>query len=198
MWESSGYEVTRRLDEADIVNFLGGHDVSPCLYDESKLPCTYNSIERDDQESQIFNAVKAMKKFMVGICRGGQFLNVMNGGKMWQDVNNHTRSHLAMDIMTGCKYEVTSTHHQMMRPAPKGVIVMVAEEATKKIAANDKWEKGEPEEFPDIEAVWYPDTSSLCFQPHPEFYNNECRHIFRLYMQRYYDIHYYLNKKEAV
>ncbi|MNY79889.1 hypothetical protein D3C86_2207250 [compost metagenome] len=39
----------------------------------------------------------------------------------------------------------------------------------------DKVAEG-PEDEPDTEVVYYPDTKSLCFQPHPEFFraDHEC------------------------
>jgi len=66
------------------VVFTGGADVSPFMYGEKKLSVTCNDEHRDEQEKLFFERYTKVPK--VGICRGGQFLNVMNGGKMWQHV----------------------------------------------------------------------------------------------------------------
>lgn len=157
----------------DLVLFTGGEDVSPHLYGEPNV-ASGASKARDDFEIEIFNHFKGTP--MVGICRGGQFLNVMSGGKMYQDVNNHGigGTHAAVLVETGEVFKVTSTHHQMMRPAPHGKVLVTASLSTvRKHGAFDAdgkpyvvVEKGKHE---DVEAVQYGNV--LCFQPHPE-YNN--------------------------
>lgn len=183
MWEDSGFAITNNIADADIVNFTGGEDVTPALYNESPLFGTMFNVHRDNQETEIYKAALNLNKFMVGICRGGQFLNVMNGGKMWQDVDNHGKSHLAKDIASGKDYWVTSTHHQMMRPTPDAIVLMTAKESKEKLAMKELWRHPDPGEN-DIEAVFYPQTRSLCFQPHPEFSNaGDCRRAFMKYVR---------------
>jgi gamma-glutamyl-gamma-aminobutyrate hydrolase PuuD len=187
MWERSGFALTKSLKDADIVNFLGGADVSPDLYGEKKLTVTHNSPQRDAIEKEVFEACQELGTFNVGICRGGQFLNVMNGGRMWQDVDNHCRPHIATDIASGRTYWVSSTHHQMMRPTEEAIILMVAEEMTHAVAAEEQWITGSPRETKDIEAVFYPTTRSLCFQPHPEFSSmGDCLRAFMMYVRECY------------
>ena len=70
-----------RKDEPDLVVFLGGEDVNPKLYNEEVLPCTRFNEKRDKFEIDVFNNFKTVPK--VGICRGGQLLNVLSGGAMW-------------------------------------------------------------------------------------------------------------------
>jgi gamma-glutamyl-gamma-aminobutyrate hydrolase PuuD len=172
MWEDNGHEIVEDVEDADIVQFTGGADVSPVLYEESRHPATHYDAMRDSHECNVFEYVRDIGVPMVGICRGAQFLNVMNGGAMWQDCDNHAigGTHLAVDTETGKMIPVTSTHHQMMRPSEDGVVLMVASEATRLENVEDgkvvvhKAQRGE-----DIEAVWYPQTLSFCYQPHPEF-----------------------------
>lgn len=111
----------------------------------------------------------------IGICRGAQFLNVKSGGAMWQDVNNHTKDHVATDILfTNTELTVSSTHHQMMIPSPDGEILAFAKEATQFKSASDR----DPTRV-DAEVVWYEKTKSLCFQPHPELAGySDCRDYF--------------------
>lgn len=188
MYRNLGFTGTYDINEADIVAFTGGEDVDPGLYGEMKLTNTHINRARDDVEMRIFEEAKARKLPMVGICRGGQFLNVMNDGKMWQDVNNHGRNHSAFVNKETCPWYkpdtrycgtsshtiwVTSTHHQMMRPGPSAQILLTACESTERHAAGEMQDGRvnavAPLHQQDIEALWYPDTLSLCFQPHPEF-----------------------------
>ena len=156
-------------EEADVVLFTGGEDVTPELYGERPLTKTFSNRSRDDREKEIYDYCVENKIPMVGICRGGQFLNVMNGGKMWQHVNNHTRPHkmfvLEKDTVSD-EIEVTSTHHQMMIPTDDAWVLAVAKEATVLLSSGKEITR-EPK-LDDIEVVWYPDTTCLCFQPHPE------------------------------
>lgn len=162
--------------EPDFIVFTGGSDVSPHLYNETKLNRTFTDPRRDAKEEAIFD--KYIDKPKIGICRGGQFLNVMNGGAMWQHVNNHGGHHQATDIFLnkGNRFYVTSTHHQMMVPAEDGDVLTIASEATEFVSASGR----KRPEF-DTEVVWYQKTKSLCYQPHPEYTSNPadpCRTYF--------------------
>lgn len=169
MFRDKGFHIVHgdAHKKPDIVVFTGGEDVSPRLYGENPLPKTYFSTSRDEKEERIWNHYKNPDVFKVGICRGGQFLNVMNGGAMWQDVNNHTSSHHITDLLInkGNRVMVTSTHHQMMIAGDDGDVLAVAKEADVFRSANPDRSVGR---F-DTEVVWYQKSKSLCYQPHPEY-----------------------------
>lgn len=152
---------------ADLVVWGGGADVHPSLYNEKVLPRTSVMPHADHRDIKAWHFCKNKPK--VGICRGAQFLNVMNGGALWQHVDNHaTGEHDAIDlVITKNALKVTSTHHQMMRPSPEGTVLCIATEAKNFHTASQDTKKPE---F-DTEVVWYEDSMSLCFQPHPEFRN---------------------------
>jgi len=87
MFSKRGWDVTTNtLDPSiDLVQFTGGEDVTPSLYGEQAHAATSCNPARDDREAKIFLSFKN-KVPMAGICRGAQFLNVMNKGSMWQHV----------------------------------------------------------------------------------------------------------------
>lgn len=175
-----GCDGAKGLDDADVVLFTGGEDVNPEMYGEVCMPKTHFNRLRDEKEKVIYEEALRREIPMVGICRGGQFLNVMNGGKLWQHVNNHalSGSHIARievpPFTSSSKRRsiaVTSTHHQMMRPTEEAFILLTAQEATIKDSPGltvTRMIKGCDEDA-DVEACWYEDTRCLCFQPHPEY-----------------------------
>ena len=168
-------------DNIDVLVFSGGADVSPHLYLEHNVD-SWCDLERDLACLSMFTKFKGPK---IGICRGGQFLNVASGGRMWQDVDNHGSSHMVRDLETSKEYFCTSTHHQMMRPGPNAQVVAIAApgRSTYRVAAN------EVEKFPaqDIEVLFYESTNSLCFQPHPEYEEHpECILYFGELVQRFF------------
>jgi len=191
--KQAGYMTVESADLADIIVFPGGADVNPAYYGQDKHPTTHTNgfdDQRDDRYWKQYS--KDEKRMLVGICRGGQFLNVMNGGQMWQDVNNHGihGTHKVIDLLNDKEIQCTSTHHQMMVANEKeGEVIGIAYEATR--WENDKLRLAiQNQDNPtkrtgscpkyDTEVVWYPKTRSLCFQPHPENYNapDECKDYF--------------------
>jgi hypothetical protein len=193
MFLEAGAAVAMNLAECNIAVWTGGADVSPKLYGELKHPRTFVNEQRDAYEQACY--AKSEGKFRVGICRGGQFLNIMNKGKMWQDVDNHAirGTHEVTYVnAAGLKraYNVTSTHHQMMIPAIReggaAVWAWANLASTKACGIKDKdgnwltfkYDPGSGKNPGDAEVVYYKNTRSLCFQPHPEYSSESCRELF--------------------
>lgn len=163
-----GMDVVADHTEADIICFTGGADVSAELYGDRQHKYTYNDSVRDRREAALFHYCVVESIPMVGICRGGQFLNVMSGGRMYQHVENHTHDHWLTDKRTGEQVFVSSTHHQMMLPGDKALVLGIADQQ-----GSREWYNGQiferDQSNTDIEVLYYEHTKSLCFQPHPEF-----------------------------
>ena len=163
LFEGLGYDpVKSLLDLPDLICFTGGADVTPAMYGARPHPRTFSDPDRDEKERAIWLRSRDRGIPAVGICRGGQFLNVMSGGTMHQHIDGHAtgNNHLITDLATGEEVMVSSTHHQMMVPSEEAIIL-----ATAKIV---KWPLGMDQD--DIEVVYYPHSDALCFQPHPEFF----------------------------
>lgn len=149
-----------------LVIFTGGSDVSPELYGEKQGRYTSINAKRDIYEVEMFGLTQKHKIPVVGICRGSQFVCVMSGGRLVQDVTNHGGFH-TLRTHKGDLITVNSTHHQMQRPNADHRILAVAEprRSTHYHDGNDS-----PIEMTqDIEAVYYPNTNSLGIQWHPEW-----------------------------
>lgn len=109
-------ELVDKLEDAQLVVFTGGEDVTPSLYGCKRHPKTYNNSKRDEKEQAIFKKIDPKKQVVYGCCRGSQFITVMNGGLLVQNVSNHALWYTHA-ITDGTKiYQITSTHHQMMYP----------------------------------------------------------------------------------
>lgn len=185
MFLKQGWQVVDYIDDnIDLIQFTGGEDVDPSYYGHTKHPRTYSNPRRDAAEANIYNEWVGGVP-MAGICRGGQFLNVMNGGTMFQHVNNHAiaKTHEAFCLITERPIQVTSTHHQMMIPHVSGKVLLTAELATIKETDLTVLEGVDS----DTEAVYYGATQCLCFQPHPEYVsiNHECQVLYFEYLNRF-------------
>jgi len=169
MFYNQGYEITEDIDLADIVVWTGGADINPEIYGERPSgACGWNDL-RDKADLKAIE--RAKNQFKIGICRGAQLLNcVPNGGKLWQDIDRHAGSdHSILDVITKKGLIVNSLHHQQMRPTSKAEIIAYTKIARVKESQDDQWHCDNNKEDLDIEALWYPETKSLCLQWHPEF-----------------------------
>jgi len=169
MFKSLGFTTGMGYRDADMLCFTGGADVSPILYGEATHPRTFKDPSRDEREVSFYREALEMGIPMVGICRGSQFLHVMNGGKLYQDVDNHAdgKPHIAKDRKSGETIIVTSTHHQMMRYNVYSHIVTTAERSKHKERVEGNRIIDDTNK--DLEVLWYDKSKCLCFQPHPEF-----------------------------
>ena len=177
MFLDAGFEVVFDKEMADLVCFTGGEDVSPSMYKETKHPKTYPSPSRDTREFILYQECLDRRIPMVGICRGGQFLNVACGGRMYQHVTNHTRNHFIDIVGENKSIEVTSTHHQMMIPGNGAQVIATANEGGTKEFMKDNSIVTLQNSTPDIEVVYYKKFQCLCFQPHPEFIGESLKEL---------------------
>jgi hypothetical protein len=210
--DQPGYVGCASLVDADILVLTGGADVDPAFYGERPHRTTRFDELRDESDSLIMAEWGSLQKkeggsdrMTIGICRGGQFLNIWNGGRMWQNVNHHAGVglHDIIDADTGQVLKVTSTHHQMMIPHESGRVIAIAREADYKEAGPEINTPDEPgalwlrkqshEDSPDwddTEVVWYEETRTLCFQPHPEMSGwgkeNQTREYFFNLIDRFF------------
>lgn len=155
----------------ELVIFTGGEDVTPEFYGQNTGKFTSFNKKRDDLEHKSFIRFKDVPK--LGICRGSQFLTVMNNGKLVQHVSGHSGNH-AMQTNNDEVFMVTSTHHQMMYPFD-----LKSEEyellGWSQYFKSDTYLDGsniemvKPRDFLEPEIVYYKNTNSLAIQGHPEY-----------------------------
>jgi putative glutamine amidotransferase len=155
----------------------GGVDVHPSNYDGVEqypnMPGTFQP-ERDNFESKIYRHAKQLKLPILGICRGQQLVNILEGGRLIQDLGeekNQVHRKLEADKkhpiqiaassmlnrISGVESgEVNSAHHQCIDP-------LFLPTSLKAVAFS---------EDQTIEAIEYSDATNmgfmLCVQWHPE------------------------------
>jgi len=162
--------ITDDATKADIIMFTGGEDVSPDYYGEHRGKyTTFINKTRDTLESRYFDTFQ--HKLKIGVCRGSQFLNVMNSGKLIQHVTNHAiGSKHVIETYDNKDFEVTSTHHQMSIPFSSrhfNLIAWANKLSTTYLNGRNE-EIDLPESYKEFEIGYYSNTKSLLIQSHPE------------------------------
>lgn len=158
--------------------FWGGADVDPSFYNrERSNRCGKSNIKRDAEERALMEKHIKQGIPIIGICRGAQLLNVVNGGILVQHIDGHAmaREHLATEVATGKAMWVSSTHHQMMIAHQDGEILFKDYSGTMGVHWDDV---NEPYRYSYVtEVVYYPKTKSLCIQPHPEWMDQKSEFV---------------------
>lgn len=159
--------------------FTGGQDVDPELYGAAKkTTCGEICTKRDQMERYCLEAIIALDKPVLAICRGLQIINSVLGGTLYQDlpteINStichqmtapyHRKQHevtlvkesLLFDLLQKESLAVNSYHHQGIKQlSPQLAVAAIAEDGL-------------------VEAAYLPKCSFvLAVQWHPEFFDAE-------------------------
>jgi GMP synthase-like glutamine amidotransferase len=182
-------QIVGDMTNADLVLFTGGEDVTPAFYGEPAHDYTGSNIIRDTYERSEYRRALALGKPMIGICRGSQFLCVMNGGKLVQHQDNPRYVH-DINLFDGTSVAITSTHHQAQFPwnlPSEKFVVLGWTENMLPFHENGMGQEMNPEK--ECEIVFYPDTKCLAIQGHPEAMGSAhptigvLRHMLSLFMR---------------
>ena len=166
------------IASCDAYILTGGIDISPAFYSGAGqytgMPEEFQK-ERDRFEEKIFRFSQSKHLPLLGICRGLQFVNVMLGGKLIQDLGEGNAIHkkitedkqhgirveegtLLQEITGSSKGIVNSAHHQAIDPTFLGENLKVNAFST----TGDRV----------IEGIEFDDKTGkafmLCIQWHPE------------------------------
>lgn len=160
------------IEDADLVVFTGGPDVDPSYYGEEPHDSCYLDPERDYADIGMYLACLDAGVAMTGVCRGAQFLAVMNGYKLFQDVDGHQGEHKMWCQRTKTVIDrVSSVHHQSVRPGQGLEILGWSNVSTIKHLNPKKTIEARNKNAPllDVEAYFIRDTCCLGVQGHPEY-----------------------------
>ncbi len=190
-------DLVRVLKEDENAGFIfwGGSDIGASLYQEESVhpfTPTHRSL-RDQFEQHCVRLIREKQRPMVGICRGAQLLNVLFGGKLWQDVDNHSGNvfhdleiiYNGTDVAIEDTISANSEHHQMMIPGKDATIIgYTSGVSTYRVSEQGKVDSA----YTEPEIVGYKDKKVLCIQGHPEWipdseYNMVCQTIIGDYFK---------------
>lgn len=183
MLEEMGHEPTMDYEDAhkyDAALFSGGEDVNPRLYGERSPQyfCRYSE-GRDNADLYMWNLCTNREIPMIGICRGMQFLAVMNGNKLWHDLTRHAGTRHSIHTHFG-KREVNSYHHQGVRlkNGDFGNPLAWCELSEFRRGEDDEIVEGDTN--PEYESIVWENTKSFGVQFHPEYVskNDPIRKVF--------------------
>lgn len=122
--------------DCDALLLPGGGDLEPWRYGQENTASWGLEPERDTMELELLSLFTAMKKPVLGICRGLQTINVFFGGTLLQDLPGHhavqgaDRYHIVRSApspladICGARCVVNSAHHQAADRAGSGLDVI--------------------------------------------------------------------------
>jgi len=130
------------LDVIDALVLSGGGDIDPSRYDGKRHDTNYSiDQERDTLELELARRVIDSRIPTLGICRGAQILNVVQGGKLIEHIPDEVGDKVlhrapprepvmhSVKLKTGSRlakilgrdqFDATSWHHQALRGAAAG------------------------------------------------------------------------------
>lgn len=175
--------IKQQMMAMDGIIFSGGQDIHPLHYKEEPLSCLEAvCLDRDEFELEAIQLAHALKKPILGICRGLQLINVAFGGTLYQDIGQQfpspsiqhsQKTHKAaathtVDIVPGSQLSrifgkeslmTNSFHHQAVKDLAPGLSVNAK--------AKDGVVEGiEKKESPFLIGVqWHPE---MMLERHPE------------------------------
>lgn len=187
------HKIVKRMEDANLVLFTGGSDVSPSIYGKKAHPTTSNDWERDKYEIEEFNRAVELGLPILGVCRGSQLICCLNGGELIQ----HSRHPFVHPVKTisGKEIVMSSTHHQ------QAYIKKIADQV-ELIAWTENlspYHFGEDDNdildgSKEVEVAYYKNTNALGIQSHPEIcyppredweieYIDYCRELLERYLE---------------
>lgn len=158
----------------------GGTDIHPSYYGEpahqfNQVYGQKSPSRRDVNEWKAMIYAKFNSIPIIGVCRGGQLLNVFAGARLIQHVFGHTSGNHLVTCTSGESLLTTSCHHQMMYPFDVEHEMLAFSETSHSGAyqagpgcpAYDMKDKVEPE------VVFFPAVRGLAIQGHPEWMSKD-------------------------
>jgi len=173
--------------------FTGGHDVAPGLYGED---VDVNSgpfcPERDETEASLFfEAIIGMNKPALGICRGMQFINVLLGGTLYQDLPSQFNGSVPIEHRQASPKDIPSHTVSISRSSPLFTLL-----GSERAEVNSSHHQGVHELSPELECMAAADDGLIeavfmrsrkfvwAVQWHPEIQLNdiESRRLFEAFI----------------
>jgi gamma-glutamyl-gamma-aminobutyrate hydrolase PuuD len=197
--ERPDWEIVDAIENCNFICLTGGADINPALYGQAPHKTTRWYEGRDAYEVEAYRTARRLGKKVLGICRGAQLMNALEGGDMYQHVNHHHGHHKIHDLRTNEYKTINSIHHQMMIPAENAEVVAVASGQSDQRELMVEGVDGNPvvraelgvHDDPEVLIFYDCDTGGkyhfgLGFQGHPEYGHPETTAYFFELIERYF------------
>lgn len=167
------------LAPGDILVVWGGGDIHPSLYGHGIS--VKSGARRDrpgDRDIIEWNLMQRAKELgipIIGVCRGAQMLCALEGGHLFQHVENHAGQRHLIKTIDGEELFVNSLHHQMMQPKGDYELIAWTKPLSNKYhvyfvddtgGAEHVLPQGHVDKEPEF--VYYPKIKGFAIQWHPE------------------------------
>lgn len=168
------------LNLCDGFLIIGGEDINPSYYSEENKGSNLEFPIIDEMDFKIIDFAIENNKFVFGICRGIQVINVYFGGSLIQNIKDdivHHQPHLIIkDIsieIIDCFNDielVNSLHHQAIKTIGKGLVPL--------FKTNDIIEMVVHSKYKIFGVQWHPERLSLNHQ-------KKFKHILEILGEKY-------------
>ena len=163
---------------ADVVMLTGGADINPIYYAEMKHPSTHFYRQRDQKEKALIDQCLERGQGILGICRGAEWISIVGGGKLFQDVSGHQTGHAVQWGNLKTSIHTSSLHHQMcdLRNVPDAKVLAWARGISGHYDGNslnpeNNSIKGYSLKEPEVFMI--PRIRAFAIQGHPEMLTND-------------------------
>ncbi len=162
----------------------GGSDINPKFYNHDKQHHIHTECEtRDFFEIYLVKEFQKLDKPILGICRGSQIINVVNGGDLYQDIEIQHPSGSTIhhkDFSVQNEHEVEWCSESIFRDIGSHKVVSIHHQSVKTLGENIKIEAFSPTDCV-IEAIRKIDNSFVYgIQWHPELHNSRHMNSYKI------------------
>lgn len=183
--------VTKDLDKISFYSSLldglilqGGSDINPIFYSKEKEHHLTTECEsRDFFEIQLIRKFQEIDKPVLGICRGSQIINVVNGGDLYQDITIQHPSKSDIhhkDFSPNNEHYIEWADDSIFREIGKQKVVSIHHQSIRNLGNNIKVEAFSPTDCV-IEAIRKLDNSFIYgIQWHPELHNSSHMNDYKI------------------
>ncbi len=147
------FNIEKYVSMCDIIILSGGGDIDPVFFGEKSTEDKKLDIvprKRDIFEIKIIREAIKQKKYILGICRGMQIINIALGGTMYQDIDNHMNKNHYVKIreksilssyFNSKNIYVNSIHHQAVKDIGNNLKVIAVSKEDNYIEAIESFDK---------------------------------------------------------
>lgn len=193
IWQEKTFDGYAVQDPDDLYNakaliLWGGEDIATSLYNEQSVYSfsKWGLSRRDSIERDLVWRAVDLGIPILGVCRGAQLLCALDGGKLWQHVDNHAGQDHNVTLASGETIRTNSLHHQMMRPLAHNEVLGWSSDVLSPVKLSELGQHLSKDPEPEI--VYFPKMKALGVQGHPEYTGKTAEGLRKFTKQLFNDL----------